>query len=65
MGSNSQDETDAEHLDALLDQALADSFPASDPPATTPGHAGEPAPLLDQRNIQKGDRPRPGDEQAR
>lgn len=48
-----------------LDEALEESFPASDPPATSPGHAGEPAPLIDPRNIQKGNRPRPGDEQAR
>lgn len=51
--------------DAALDEALKESFPASDPPATSPGHAGEPAPLLDERNRQNGSRPRPGDEQAR
>ncbi|MCW5715306.1 MAG: hypothetical protein KIT43_12405 [Bauldia sp.] len=51
--------------DAALDEALEESFPASDPPATSPGHAGEPAPLLDERNRQRGNRPRAGDEQAR
>lgn len=56
----------AENSDeAALDEALEESFPASDPPATSPGHAGEPAPLLDQRNRQKGNRHGPGDEQAR
>jgi hypothetical protein len=51
--------------EAAIDEALEESFPASDPPATSPGHAGEPAPLLDERNRQKGNRPRPGDDQAR
>jgi hypothetical protein len=51
--------------EAALDEALEESFPASDPPATTPGHAGEPAPPLDPRNVQTGNRPSPGDGQVR
>lgn len=54
-----------EHVEAALDEAIRETRPAGDPPALSPGHTGEPAPLIDKRNIQKGNRPRPGDEQAR
>lgn len=54
-----------EREEGALDEAIQETLPPGDPPALSPGRAGEPAPLIDQRNIQKGNRPRPGDEQAR
>lgn len=36
-------ETQAEHLDKLLDEGLEETFPASDPPAVvSPGHEDSP-----------------------
>lgn len=37
--------TPEEHLDALLDEALEETFPASDPPAMTAPARAEVAPL--------------------
>jgi hypothetical protein len=42
LESDAEAEACREHREALLDEALEESFPASDPPARSPAHAGTP-----------------------
>ena len=49
--------SDRSHESEALDEALEESFPASDPPATSPIHPGEPAPPQPDRRVSPSGRP--------